>query len=60
MNEADGTRRRWKGAVFVGDEVGLGDALPVARRAVKFCEEWLYSLHCSLRLSAFFSYDMGL
>lgn len=36
-----------------------GDAVRVARRAVKFCLEWPYSLHCSLRLSAFFSYDVG-
>lgn len=27
---------------FVGDEVGLGDALRVARRAVKLCLEWPY------------------
>lgn len=57
MNEADEVKEERSG--FVGDEGGLGDAVRVARRAVKLCEEWPYSLYCSLRLSAFFSYDVG-
>lgn len=39
LNEADEAKVERSG-LFVGDEVGLGDALRVARRAVKLCLEW--------------------
>lgn len=57
-------RRRWKGAVLLGDEVGLVRetrcALRVARRAVKLCLEWPYGILFIAHLEAFLSYDMGL
>lgn len=57
-------RRRWKGpSGFVGDEVGLGEVLRVARRAGKLCEEWpsgSSSLLTKVVGISSATYDMGL
>lgn len=59
MNEADEAKVERSGFAWRRGWVGSGDAVRVARRAVKLCLEWPYGILLIAHLEAFLSYDVG-